>query len=405
VKRVLFVDDETRVLDGLRRMLHKHRNLWDMVFVSSGQAALDELAKSGFDVLVSDMRMPQMDGAALLAVVQEKYPKVVRIVLSGHTEMEAALRAVPVAHQFLSKPCSPEQLLEMVKRATGLKDLLADATLQHTIGRIKQLPAFPRTYHALLAALHNPNVGMKEIAGIVGRDVGLCAKLLQLVNSAFFGLSRRVTSIETAVSLLGTNMVKNLVLSLEVFQGTPGHNRLFSTDVLQQHCFFAGNVARSLLKDAHEADDAFAAGVLHDLGELILLTGLPDLFRETVRRGTETKTSRHAVELEKMGVTHAEVGAYLLGLWGLPYCIVEAVAHHHHPRDVDGANVRVLAAVHVADRLLQETQLGDQVAEATPGEIHPACVEALGGAALLPEWRKLVEEQEAAIQKEVAGAG
>jgi HD-like signal output (HDOD) protein/CheY-like chemotaxis protein len=405
VKRVLFVDDETRVLDGLKRMLHKHRNLWDMVFVSSGQAALDELAKSAFDVLVSDMRMPQMDGAALLAVVQEKYPEVVRIVLSGHTEMEAALRTVPVAHQFLSKPCSPEQLLEVIKRAAGLKDLLADATLQHTIGQIKHLPAFPRTYQALLAALHNPNAGMKEIAGIVGKDVGLCAKLLQLVNSAFFGLSRRVTSIETAVSLLGTNMVKNIVLSLEVFRGTGGQHRPFSTDILQQHCFFAGTVARSLVKDPREADDAFAAGVLHDLGEMILLTGLPDLFGEIVRRSTEAKMGRHAVEIEKMGVTHAEVGAYLLGLWGLPYCIMEAVAYHHHPRDVDGGHIRVLAAVHVADRLLQETQLGDQMAEETPGEIHPACLEALGGAAQLPEWRKLVQEQQAAIKKEMVGAG
>lgn len=404
MKRVLFVDDEVRVLDGLRRMLHKHRSLWEMVFVTSGQAALDELEKGPIDVLVSDMRMPQMDGATLLAAVQERYPKVVRIVLSGHTEMEAALRVVPVAHQFLSKPCSPDQLVEVIRRATGLQELLASPTLQQTIGKIGKLPAFPRTYHALVAALQNVNVGVKDVAAIVARNVGLCAKLLQLVNSAFFGLSRRVTNIETAVSLLGTNMVKNVVLSLEVFQDGPAHDGLFSCDTLQQHCFFTGSLARSLLKDPMEGDEAFIAGVLHDLGEVVLLTGLPDLFHGIVRRSADAKVHRHRMEIEEMGVTHAEVGAYLLGLWGLPYCIVEAVARHHNPIEVEGSHIRVLAAVHVADRLAQETKLGDQVTEEPPPPIHPACVEALGGDGQLPAWRELVLAQVKALDKEAADA-
>ncbi len=400
MKRVLFVDDESRVLDGLRRILHRQRNAWEMVFMSNGQAALDEMEKHPFDVLVSDMRMPQMDGATLLSTVQQRFPNTVRIILSGYSEMEAALRAVPVAHQFLSKPCNPEQLVEVIRRASGLQELLANATLRQTIGRIKQQPSFTRTYRALVAAIGNPDVSKKEESTIVEQDAGLCAKLLQLVNSAFFGLSRRVTNIETAVSLLGTNMVKNVVLSIEVFQDIPKCNKLFSTDNLQRHCFLTGTIARALLKDPHEAEDAFIAGVLHDLGEVILLAGLPDTFEKIVRGAAEVGEARHTIENAELQVTHAMVGAYLLGLWGLPYAIVEAVAHHHGPRVVDGLHIRVLAAVHVADRLVQQTPLGDQDSATTPDPIDSACLDALGGPEQLPAWRKLVETQGGAVQRE-----
>jgi putative nucleotidyltransferase with HDIG domain len=399
MKRVMFVDDEPRVLDGLRRMLHKQRNDWDMVFVNSGQEALRELEGSRFDVLVSDMRMPQMDGAALLTQVQKRYPAVVRIVLSGHSDMEAALRAVPVAHQFLAKPCNPETLVEVIRRASGLQELLIDGNLRETIGRIKHLPSFPRTYHALVSALANPNVAMKDIAAIVEKDAGLCAKLLQLVNSAFFGLPRRVTNMQTAVSLLGTKMVKNVVLSLEVFQGGPTCNKFYSTETLQRHCFFTGTIAKSLLTDSHESEDAFIAGILHDIGELILVSGFPDKFESLVRRSSETGEERYRIENEEFHVSHPVVGAYLLGLWGLPYSVVEAVAHHHEPKAVEGVHIPVLAAVHVADKLLQEGAMGDQgpAAEVT---IDPQCMEALGGAEHLPEWRAMVEKQFSAIQEE-----
>lgn len=402
MKRILFVDDEPRVLDGLRRMLHKQRNDWDMVFVSSGQAALQEMESSRFDVLVSDMRMPQMDGAALLTEVQSRHPAVVRIVLSGHSDMEAALRAVPVAHQFLAKPCNPDRLVEVIRRANGLQELLVDGNLRETIGRIKQLPSFPRTYHALISALASPDVAMKEIAGIVEQDAGLCAKLLQLVNSAFFGLPRRVTNMQTAVSLLGTNMVKNVVLSLEVFQGAPQHGKRYSSETLQRHSFLTGNLAKSLLTDPHEAEDAFMAGVLHDIGELVLLSGAPQTFEKLVRRSSETGEERYQIENDELRVSHAVIGAYLLGLWGLPYSVVEAVAHHHEPKAVEGVHIRVLAAVHIADKLLQEGVEGDQ-GPAAEISIDPQCMEALGGSEQLPVWRALVEKQLSAIQEESSG--
>jgi HD-like signal output (HDOD) protein len=403
MRRVLFVDDEPRVLDGLRRMLHRQRADWDMVFVTSGQTALQELDRSRFDVLVSDMRMPQMDGATLLSHVQKLHPSVVRIVLSGQSDMEAALRAVPVAHQFLSKPCNPDRLVEVIRRASDLQELLADGNIKETVGRIKQLPSFPRTYHALVSALANPNVSMKDIALIVERDAGLCAKLLQLVNSAFFGSPRRISNMQTAVSLLGTNMIKNVVLSLEVFRDAPDPGNSYSTETLQQHCFFTGTIAKSLLTDPREAEDAFMAGVLHDIGELVLLWGVPDLFEELVRRSSETGEERYRIESDELHVSHAAVGSYLLGLWGLPYSIVEAVAHHHAPKMVEGVHIRVLAAVHVADRLLQGTSLSDQT-QVAESSIDPQCIEALGGSEQLPVWRALVAELCAAIRNEADGA-
>lgn len=115
-KRVLFVDDEQEVLEGLRNLLRRNRHEWDMVFALGGYEALAELSRGTVDVVVTDMRMPGMDGAQLLAQVKTVSPSTARLVLSGHAEKEAILRALPVAHQFLSKPCGGGTLLE---RRTG----------------------------------------------------------------------------------------------------------------------------------------------------------------------------------------------------------------------------------------------------------------------------------------------
>ena len=126
MKRILFVDDEPQILEGLQNLLHRHRRVWDMVFALGGEAALEELGCRPFDVIVSDMRMPLMDGATLLRRVQEQHSETVRIVLSGHVELTTALRAVSVAHQFLTKPCKPHELENVIQRACNLRALIND---------------------------------------------------------------------------------------------------------------------------------------------------------------------------------------------------------------------------------------------------------------------------------------
>lgn len=186
--RILFVDDEIRILEGLQRMLRPQRKEWEMAFAPGGQAALTMLEASTFDVIVSDMRMPGIDGAALLETVRQKYPSVLRIILSGYTELEASYRAVPVAHQFLLKPCDPDALRAAIERATSLVEVLNSKMLASLVGSLQELPSLPRTYAELRHALSDPDSSIDQVVRIVEQDVAITAKVLQLVNSAFLGL-------------------------------------------------------------------------------------------------------------------------------------------------------------------------------------------------------------------------
>jgi len=216
-KRVLFVDDEPRILDGLKRMLRHMRDEWEMSFVESGEAALKVLESARFDVVVSDMRMPGMDGAELLTRVMERYPQIVRIVLSGHADKEMILKTVRPAHQYLSKPCDPEKLRSTVARASALRGLLADELLKQLVSQMSTLPSAPSLYNEVMNELRSGEGSVQRVGEIVSKDVGMTAKILQVVNSAFFGVPRHVESPAQAVSLLGLETIKALALSAQVF--------------------------------------------------------------------------------------------------------------------------------------------------------------------------------------------
>ncbi|MEW5847940.1 MAG: response regulator [Myxococcota bacterium] len=398
-KRILFVDDEPMILAGLQNTLRPLRREWDTVFVDSGAAALDQLAAAPFDVIVSDMRMPRMDGATLLQQVHQRHPQVVRIVLSGYTEMEAALRAVPIAHQFLTKPCEPTLLRSVIERACSLQKLMGDVAVRDIVGSVRSLPSTPRVYLALTRALENPNTSVRELAGIVETDVAMSAKILQLVNSAFFGLARRFTSIQEAVAYLGTNMMKSLTLSVETFQSFPELRvKGFDPDGLQRHSVLTARIARQMFKDKRQAEDAFTAAMLHDVGKLIAVTHYPERFCKALDAAREQARPLVDVEYETAGASHAEAGAYLLGIWGLPYPVVEAVAHHHHPQAVPHTGFDLVDAVYVADVLAEEAAGGGPPETACNGhpldEVHLA---RLGMLNQLSAWRELAAR---AAQKE-----
>jgi HD-like signal output (HDOD) protein/CheY-like chemotaxis protein len=356
MKNILFVDDEPHVLDSLKSLLRKQRKEWQMSFVQGGEAALKELLAVSYDVIVSDMRMPGMDGAALLTQVLNDYPHIVRIVLSGQTEQEVSRRMVHVAHQFMSKPCDGRELQQTIERACSLQALLEHPSLRQAVGQIGQLPVKPSIYTQLVQLLANPNSSVADAAKVIERDIGTSTKILQVVNSAFFGLSQRVGDIKTAVAYLGLEMVKMLALSVEMRQAHTNSKPVpgFSLDTVQEHGMLSARIARRLLTDKVKAQDAFAAAMLQDTGLLVLMTRLPEKFQQIVDETRASGRSIHEVETEILGVTHAEIGAYLLGIWGLPYSIVEAVAHHHTPQRAGSTTWDVVGAVHVASAIVQE---------------------------------------------------
>jgi HD-like signal output (HDOD) protein len=361
MRHILFVDDEPHILDGLQRMLRPYRQVWAMSFALGGEAALAHLATTPVDVVVTDMRMPGIDGPTLLSHVQERFPQIVRIVLSGQTDLATMIRTTPVAHQFLAKPCDGPTLITVIERVCQLEDLLQDAALRQVVGRMDKLPPAPRLYTALTRALEDPGTSLSEIARIVEQDVAMAAKCLQLVNSAFFGPSRRVTSIQHATSYLGINMLRSLVLSSEVFGAAETMPRSVGSrreQALEHEGLLVANLARALVGDRSRVDEAFMAGILHDIGTLVLATSLPDVVENVIAHATKEGLPMYEVEREWFGVSHAEIGAYLLGMWGLPYSIVEAVAYHHAPQYPNGGTghpgLDVRGAVCVANLLAEE---------------------------------------------------
>jgi HD-like signal output (HDOD) protein/CheY-like chemotaxis protein len=395
------VDDEPKILEGMKRMLHRYRQEWGMTFASGGQEALELMQNAPFDVVVSDMRMPGMDGATLLGRVKARYPHTVRIVLSGHAELEATLRVVPIAHQFLCKPCEPGRLREIITRACNLHALMADATLQKTVGAIDTLPALPGVYTELVAVMAAPEACLDDVTAIVARDAGITAKILQLVNSSFFGVARSIDSLRDATSYLGLNMIRDLTLSMEVFRAFDGTRRPpgFSIEERQAHATLTGRIARKLLSDKSLAESAFLAAMLHDVGALILATASPEDYERSLSAATQRGQPVHTLEKELSGVSHAEVGAYLLDLWGLPYPIVEAVANHHHPSRVNHETFDVLGAVHVSDALSHELSASPS---STPPELDLDYLDALGVLQRLPEWREIAAAEAGACEDKAA---
>jgi HD-like signal output (HDOD) protein len=389
------VDDEPRLLEGLRRLLRPQRHQWEMAFVPNGEAALAMMEASPFDVIISDMRMPGMDGAALLSRVREKFPQVVRIVLSGQTELATAFRVIPVAHQFLAKPCDAEMLRVVVERACHLKALLNDDSIRRIVGALSDLPSLSRTYEALTAALEDPDSSLQTVARIVEQDVGISAKILQLVNSAFFGISRSITNVQNAVSYLGINTLRSLVLSVEIFQVFKPKRTLpgFCLEDLQRHARVTAHIAARLPVPKHLSDVTLVAGTLHDVGKLILAWKLPDEFERVLDTAAKENLPLYQVEEHEYGFSHAEIGAYLLGLWGLPYAVVEAVALHHRPNRVPHQNFDAVAAVYVANLLGHEQETPAREAR-LENNLEPLQEElaALGVEQQLPHWRAMAAE-------------
>ncbi len=369
--RILFVDDEPMVLDGIRRMLLSERSQWEMKFAVSGDVALQVCANAPVDVIVSDMRMPEMDGATLLETVAEKYPEMIRVVLSGHSELSAALRAMNVAHQYLAKPCEGPALIQTLKDALQLRDRLTNTRVRQLANRLGTLPSIPQSFTRINRLLADPASNMTDVADAISADPALSGKVLHLANSAFFGPSRHATSLPAATAMLGIAAIRHLVLTAEVFDALPVHagTRGVSPQELQAHSSLVGRIASALEPSAPWCDDAFAAGLLHDIGILVLAARMPAEF-DQIQLFVEAGAPRAEAERAVLGVDHGEIASYLLGLWGLPATIIEAVARHVHFRLDDALPLNVTSAVGVANHIARELARPDDPALARPGGEH-----------------------------------
>jgi HD-like signal output (HDOD) protein len=351
-RRVLLID-QPAATNGRTAREWSQRMPWDVVCVPSAEAALEQLAGARFDALVSDLDSPGIDGAELLARVRERYPDVCRLCLTDRLDEAAFVRAVPVTHQFLSKPCRPETLYEVVERICSLRSILENEAARGFVSKLKSLPATPQTFTVLAEAIDRPNAHTAAITDIVTQDTSLSVKLLQIVNSAFFRRGAAITSLPAAVNYVGLEMIRSLALCACVFNAldaVPRANSLLRD--LQARSLRKARFVHELLRDSRHADTAFTAALLADVGQAVLAIGSFEQFERMQSVARERAAPWHLVEPEFFGVAHPEVGAYLLGLWGLPLELIEAVAYHHTPSRIEHQELEILTAVHVADAMV-----------------------------------------------------
>jgi HD-like signal output (HDOD) protein len=388
MRHVLFVDDDRDLLDGLRDALRPRRHEWRMTFVDGGEAAIEVFEREPVDIVVSDLQMPGMDGASLLAKVARLQPDAVRIVLSGHADPETIGRIAAVTHRILVKPSPIDVVARVIERSCVLLDVTGEVRLIQA-ARTSELPSAPTAYFELMELLGSGNVNASQIATVLERDIAMSAKVLQLANSAYFGRRHPVSSLRDAVTLLGHEILRAIALSAEVFQkfripAIAG----FSLEGVQHRSLQVGRLAHKLSKGHPDADDAFSAGLLLNVGLLVLAAQEPEYLAEVLLAAKDEARPVHEVERERHGITHAEIGAHLLALWGLPHTIVEAVAHHHHPLRSPVPAYDAVAVAHIADALVADSDAGPRH-EAGISRIDIDYLERIGVADRVPEWQRL----------------
>ncbi|MGA1867887.1 MAG: HDOD domain-containing protein [bacterium] len=361
MKKILFVDDELRVVQALGRMLRSMRNEWDIKFALSGQEALKILANNPVDVVVSDIRMPGMDGAQLLKQIRRRYPQIVRIFLSGQSDHEALIKSADVAHQFLTKPFEAHNLKTIITRVFALRELLNNEKLSQLISGIRSLPTLPKAYLDIKNELYSDEASISRVVDIIEKDIGMTTKILQMINSSYFGLPSQIKTVKHAVVLLGLETLKTFMLTNHIFSHFSCLSlKQLHVDKVITHSIYTGNLAAYIAKLQNQDSDAIGearlAGFLHDCGKLLLADKLKKEYGQIIERAISRNLPLWYIERETLGTTHGEVGAYLLGIWGLPDNIIEILAFHHHPSDCLQKGLSSLAAVEAANLFLHEKE-------------------------------------------------
>lgn len=367
--KILFVDDEIKILDGLKRLLHSMRNTWEIKFANSGAQALNYLENESFDIIITDVRMPEMDGVELLKKVKERFPGIVRIILSGHSETNMIIKSINVTHTYLSKPCEAEILKNTIRNLLELKKIIPDNQLRNTLSEISIIPSSPHQYQALISELVSPSVSIETLTSIIKHDMGMTAKILQLLNSAFLGTKKKYYYIDDAIKLFGIDMLKSLFLSENIvscFQEqsifTQNFDHLITTSIKRAQ--YAGTIALSKKLDKKTISNVYLAAFLLDIGKIIIYTYLPDAYIKISDLVNIHKMEYLTAEKEILGVDEYAVGSYLIKLWGFTEEIVKTFNYYATPLKCPPTYFNEISCVHIANALLYKSN------EDTPDRIR-----------------------------------
>ncbi|MCE1254843.1 MAG: HDOD domain-containing protein [Anaerolineae bacterium] len=353
MKRVLLVGNNGGIDPQLQKALCSPQHEWEVDLITGGQQALEQLSRGCYDAIVCHNTISGLSGVNLLEITRKHYPNIMRFMLSEASSTDERLKIVNSAHQIL--PLNNQaSFVSIIQRAFSLNSLLQQTELKRLISKLRNLPSLPVLYTNLMNEIETPEVSLERIGGIISRDPAMSAKILQLVNSPFFGISRSVVNPVQATALLGVDIIRGLILCINIFsQFNPITLEKLGISTLWDHSIHTGSYAKIIARTEHVdekiADFAFTGGILHDIGKLVLADNLPVQYFSALGTASRKGIELYEAERDVFGTDHSQVGAYLLGLWGLPQPIVEAVAFHHRPLENPTNTFNALSAIHSAN--------------------------------------------------------
>ena len=388
---VLFVDDEPLMRELYRNLSRELGPDYRVQTVAGGTDALKILAAEPVDIIVSDLAMPEMPGGEFLTSVERLYPEIMRVVISGVADELAVARCLMYGHRYFQKPLDIKEIANVVRRISRHQKVIRSAKVKKIVGRSNVLPTPPETYLRLTELLQDPDSPLDEASRIIESDPGLTTKLLQVVNSAAFGYGSKLTTVEDAVQIAGVEVVRSLLLVIQARNF--GEKRLRNKQLLAsfwKHSLDTGARCRTLARaeqlSTTEQANCFTAGLLHDIGKLVLAANEEKEYAELVTASVREKVPVYKKELALYEATHADIGAYLLGLWGLPDAIVHCVDRHHSLATETGSDFTPLLCVHLAQNLVP---IGERVAELDEKFLAQA-----GLASRVPEWEEVLKAED-----------
>lgn len=395
-KNILFVDDNENVISGIQRQLRPYRNCWQLFFARTGEQALELMAEQSIDLIISEIMLPEMRGDELLAKIMEQHPATVRMIFSGYTSEESLQKALEYAHQYLTKPCTPENLHEAILQIFTIQTCINNPLIISELGDINQLPSLPKIYRELNAAIADENSTPRSIADIFSKDPGLSAKLLQLINSPYFGMNRIVSSLSEAINLIGIKRLNSLLLSAHLraqFPASDAETALYM-EYIWQDAAKVSELARLIALSENQQEDrpdqAYLGGLLHNIGLLIFLSRRGNKLKTFLEQVKHTDIPIRQLETNIFGFTAPEAAAYLLSLWKIPPRIIEAILLQNSPNQTDYDGMNALTAVHAAACLIKHVSADFE--RLFNIQLDQAYLERLGKTDRIADWQRLANK-------------
>ncbi len=362
-KKILFVDDELQILKSLNRLFMDTQ--YELFTAESGKMALEILATEKIDMIITDMRMPEMDGCQLLERVKKLYPNSLRIILSGYTDKNTILEALKnnTAKLYILKPWENDKLLLLVDQLFETENLLRDSELLGLINRIDELPTLKNSYCQIMD-LVDRDADLVEISNAIEKDQSMATKILHIINSAFYEV--KTGSVKHAITYLGLSNIRNILFPTAIIDSFT-MSGIYGTrlELLWNHSFLCSKIVTIIYQKLLRkklSEHEISAGLLHNIGIVLLLKLYPEKYIEIFYKIEQAKKSSLEIEQEILHVTHQQTGGYLLRWWELPHPIIESALYHHTPFANGIINRELIYAVNIAQHyasLILKNQLLD----------------------------------------------